>query len=100
MTTISRVTDGGPAVIIVSAAHVIAEDSSTIEFEVLEADAASLESYIGQKQLLAANASTFWGELVSLEPCTSTAPGLGMLRHKPTFHGVIRKFSGEPSAVQ
>ena len=93
-------TDCGPAVIIVSAAHVIAEDSKTIEFEVLEADAASLESYIGKKQLLAANASTFWGEFVSLEPCTSTAPGLGMLRHKPTFHVVIRKFSGEPSAVQ
>ena len=100
MTTISRVTDGGPAVILVSAAHVIAEDSNTIEFEVLEGDATSLDSYIGQKQLLAANASTFWGELVSLEPCTSTAIGLGMLRHKPTLHGVIRKFSGEPSALQ
>ena len=100
MTTISRVTDGGLAVILVNAVHVIANDTNTIEFEVLEGNATSLDSCIGQEQLLAVDGSTFWGKLVSLEPCTSTAIGLGKLRHKPTLRGVIHKFPREPSAAQ
>ena len=32
----------------------------------------------------------FWAELVSLELCTSTAPGLGLMRERPTLRGKLR----------
>ncbi len=100
MATISKIIDRGPAVVLMNAAHITAEDDNHIEFEVLEADANSLLRFVGIKQLLAYNGVSFWGELTSLEPCSSTTEALGLLRDKPTLRGVIRKFSGEPVAMQ
>lgn len=100
MATISEVIDNGPAVTLASPVYIIVTDSKAIEFEVLETDAASLHSQLGRKRFLAIDGATFWGELVSLEPCTSTAAGLCMLRQQPALRGVVRIFPGEPGAVQ
>ena len=100
MATISKVINGGPAVVLVSAAHITQERSDMLEFEVLEADAGKLKGCVGAKQFLALNGATFWGELVALAPCSSTAPGLARLRDKATLRGTIRIFPREAGSLQ
>jgi hypothetical protein len=100
MAAISKINQSGPAVLLVNAAHITEKRSDLIEFEILDVNSGSLKKLIGEKQLLACDDSTFWGELISLEPCVSTASGLGLLRNKPTLKGIIRIFPGEPPAAQ
>lgn len=100
MATISKVINGGPAVLLVNAAHVTQDRSDMLEFEVLEANASTLKDCVGAKQFFAYNRATFWGELVALVPCSSTAPGLGLLRNKATLRGTIRKFPREAGSLQ
>jgi|SRR6185437_3316550 len=100
MATISKVIDRGPAVVLVNAAHITQDRSDMLEFEVLEANAGALKSCIGAKQFLAFNGATFWGELVTLVSCSSTAPGLALLRNEATLRGTIRKFPHEAGSLQ
>lgn len=100
MATISKVIDGGPAVVLVNAAYITQDRSDVLEFEVLEANAGSLKDCVGAKQFLAYNGVTFWGELVTLVPCSNTALGLGLLRNEATLRGTIRKFPREVGSLQ
>jgi hypothetical protein len=62
-------------------------------FEVLEADGEPLKDDIGQRYLLTADGGqVFWGELLSLTPCTSTVAGLALMRNRPALRGVLRVF--------
>jgi hypothetical protein len=63
-------------------------DGRKLIFEVFEDDAASLERRRGQIDEYCVDATEpFLGELVSLEMCQSTHPGLALLREKPTMRG-------------
>ena len=67
------------------------ELGSTLTFEVLEKDASSLKSRLGEPdEYYIDSVGTFFGILQSLEPRPSTHPGLGMLRDKATLHGVMQ----------
>jgi hypothetical protein len=88
--------DGKPiAILAANAIHFIGPVVSVtggarLEFEILEKNASRLPSLIGARRLFAIGADyTFWGRLISLEPCTSTHPGLGLLRHEPTLRGAL-----------
>lgn len=100
MATISKVIDGGPAVVLVSTAHITTERSDLIEFEILEVNAGTLKECLSVKQFLTYNGATFWGELITLEPCSSTAAGLSLLRNQSTLRGSIRKFPSEAGSMQ
>ena len=100
MGTISKLTDGGPAVLW---AHVylIGVHADLLEFEVLESNASALPKQIGVKNLLSIDGETpFWGTLVSLEPCTSTAPGLALLREKSALKGILRRIAADTQQLQ
>ena len=90
MTTISRITDGGPAVVFAQV-HITGERPTEVEFEVLESNAGSLHHQVGVKHLLCyGDKAPFWAELVSLEPCISTAQGLGLMRERQTLRGKLK----------
>ena len=73
----------------------------SLEFEVLKVNTGTLQNYIGTKQMLSCDADTpFWGELVSLDSCESTAPGLASMRERPTLKGVLRIFPSEHTERQ
>lgn len=100
MTTISRVVDGGRAILFAKV-HLIEESTDSLEFEILEADARTLQSLVGTRHLLSCDGEeVFWGELVSLKPCTSTARGLAMMGDKPALRGLIRIFGNDDGQVQ
>jgi hypothetical protein len=100
MTTISKLTDGGPAVVFAQV-HITSETRTSVEFEVLESNAASLRSELGVKHLLSYNDRVpIWAELVSLEPCVSTAVGLGRMRERPTLRGKLILFAEDTPALQ
>jgi hypothetical protein len=64
---------------------------NTLAFEVLENDASSLKSLLGEAdEYYIDSVGTFFGVLQSLEPRQSTHPGLAMLRDKTTLHGVMQ----------
>jgi hypothetical protein len=42
----------------------------------------------------------FWARLKCLEPCMSTAPGLALLRDKPTLCGVLAVVVESPTGPQ
>ena len=100
MTTISKLTDGGPAVVFAQV-FITNETPSSVEFEVLESNAASLRSELGVKHLLSYNGSApIWAELVSLEPCESTAVGLGQMHGRPTLRGKLIRLAEDTLALQ
>lgn len=100
MTTISRLTDGGPAVVFAQV-HITRETATEVEFEVLESNVGSLRSQIGLKHFLAYNDRTpFWAELVSLERCVSTAVGLGLMRERPTLKGKLKILAADAPTLQ
>jgi hypothetical protein len=63
-----------------------------LSFEMFEADAGGLKPLVGMKQLYFLDDQLFWAELISLEACVSTHPGLRMLREKATLRGVFSIF--------
>lgn len=66
-------------------------------FEILKRDGEPLKRDFGQKQLMSADGGqVFWGELISLTPCTSTVPALAMMRDRPALPGVLRVY---PDAI-
>lgn len=100
MTTISIIREGRPAVIL---AHVfpvtelLPERAGDFVFELLSRDGNSLKRYFGQKNLLSADGGqVFWGELMSLTPCTSTVPALSLMRDRPALRGILRVY---PDAI-
>ena len=100
MTAISRFVEGHPAILL---AHVFVttQGPEALEFEVLEANATSLHKHVGTKQLLTCGGDEpFWGELVDLKPCTPTAAGLALLKHRPALKGTIKIYSGESNTLQ
>ena len=100
MTAISQFVEGHP-VFLLAHVFVIAQGPEAIEFEVLEANASSLHQHVGAKQLLTCGGDEpFWGELVELTPCISTAVGLALLRDRPALKGAIKIYSGESSTLQ
>lgn len=100
MAAISIVTKDRPYILLGNV-YVTAQQSDFIEFEVLETDAASLSNFLGSREYLTCDGDTpFWGELTTLESCTSTAPGLRLLRHKPTLKGRIRIFTDISVSMQ
>jgi hypothetical protein len=62
-----------------------------ITFEVLEADAASLKRLVGKTETFGTDPEhpPFIGQLVSLEPCSSSVAALSLMREKPAMRGVI-----------
>lgn len=100
MATISRFIEGGPAVVLAQV-FVTARLLDVLEFEILEVNAGSLRDYIGKRNYLTYDNDTpFWGELVTLEPCDSTAPGLRLLRDRPTLKGIIKVFPPDSGCLQ
>jgi hypothetical protein len=72
------------------------------EFEVFELDSTSLKNRLRKiDSYIVDNIPPFFGELVSLDLCQSTHPGLALLRDRPTLRGVI-KIRGyvEPDSVK
>lgn len=100
MTAISKISEGQPATLLANPVYVTSHTRDQVEFEVLEADGAALRGFVGVLQLLALDGAVLWGRLLSLEPCTSTAAGLAMLRDRQTLRGVLRVYSGEPASIQ
>ena len=101
MTTISKITE--PRGVAVEWAQVIILSQSTEElvFEVLESNAFGIKGAFGIRQLLHFDErGVFWGELMSLEYCASTAQGLALMRERPTFRGVLKIFPPEAEKVQ
>lgn len=99
MATISKLTDGGPA-IVWATVHVV-EGDEFIEFEVLESNASALQKQIGVRNLLSINDEPpFWGTLVSLESCVSTAPGLALLRERAVLKGKLRRIATDTQQLQ
>lgn len=100
MVAISKFIEGQPAILL---AHVfiIVQGLDALKFEVLESNAASLHKHIGVIQLLTCDGDEpFWGELIDLQPCISTATGLALLRDRPALRGTVKIYSGEPQALQ
>lgn len=100
MTALSRLLDSGPFVLL---AHVFVTDRTpdTLKFEMLEVNGAGLRNHIGLKhQLSCDGGAPFWGELISLELCESTSPGLAFMRDRPTLKGLVRIYAGEPEHLQ
>ncbi len=62
-----------------------------ITFEVLDADASSLTNLLGQKHVFGIDSQRglFLARLTELEPYTSTAMALLLLRNRPTLRGVL-----------
>jgi hypothetical protein len=60
-----------------------------LTFEVLERDASQLKSLIGRTELFGLEPRAFFGQLISLEPCESTAPALARMRDTPTLRGIF-----------
>lgn len=100
MASISIVTDGQPAKLLANPIYVTSRTQDRVEFEVLEVDASALHRFVGTPQLLAIDEITLWGQLLSLEPCASTAAGLAMLRDRPALQGTLRIYPGEPAFAQ
>ncbi len=95
MAAISKISEGRPAIVLANPVYVISHTSEHVEFEILEADAAALRQLVGTPQLLAMDGIPLWGQLLSLVCCSSTAPGLGMLRERQALRGVLRVYLGE-----
>jgi hypothetical protein len=74
-------------------------NGAEITFEVFEEFADGLRSRLADNfQYCTIDGSKFWGKLKSLTPCTSTHPGLALLRGKPTLRCVLEVFSEETTA--
>jgi hypothetical protein len=67
---------------------------SEITFEVLEEGAEALKALIGKRQHYVLDTMPFGGELKSLDPCSSTHPGLAYLQPKRTLRGVLSVIEG------
>jgi hypothetical protein len=78
--------DGGPVVVLANPIFPLSHTEAELIFEVFEADAAGLRALIGPSALLYLD-KTFWARLETLDPCTSTHPGLARLRAKATLRG-------------
>ena len=101
MTVISQITE--PRGVAVLWAHVIliSQNTEALVFEILESNAIGMENHLHQKQLLQCDKQgVFWGELLSLEYCSSTTPGLALMRDRPTFRGVLKIFPPDVATVQ
>jgi hypothetical protein len=62
---------------------------TNIEFEVLEANALGLYPLVGDTRRYMIGDTPFWATLRELKPRTSTHPGLGLMRNRPTLLGVL-----------
>lgn len=71
-----------------------------LTFEVFESDAARLKSVLGKAETYYLDDAVFFAELITLERCQSTHPGLALLRHKPTMRGVLRVHKSASPTVQ
>ena len=100
MAAISIISEGRAATLLANPVYVTSHTQDRVEFEVLETDASALRQVVGTPQLLALDSTALWGQLLSLEPCTSTAAGLAMLRDRPALRGTLRIYSGEPASIQ
>jgi sulfur transfer protein SufE len=62
-----------------------------ITFEVLESDAAVLKRLVGTVETFGFDTTRppFRAELTSLDPCTSTALALSLMRDRPAMRGVF-----------
>lgn len=97
MGTISIVKDGGRATILASGVYPVGDFSPTFAgeftFEALERDGRALERCLGERHLLSLDGGqVFWGELISLAPCTSTVQALALMRERPALRGVFRVY--------
>jgi hypothetical protein len=103
MTTISIVRENRPAGVWASVFPVTRlrpEIAGDFIFEIFERDGKYLQRDLNQKHLLSADGGqVFWGELVSLTPCTSTVPGLALMRDRTTLRGILRIYPDTVTAV-
>jgi hypothetical protein len=76
--------EDGPVTVLANPIFPTLLTSTEFVFEVFEVDAAGLRPLLGQTVLLYVE-ETFWARLEALDRVTSTHPGLGLLRDKPTL---------------
>jgi hypothetical protein len=73
-------------------------EEGKVTFEVFEQDATSLKLRLGKVESYCMDdGEPFFGELISLEACLSTHPGLAFLREKPTMRGVMKIHNISPT---
>ncbi len=94
MTRLSILREKGPTTVVADIFlldSLDAVEGREFRFEVLSENAEHLKTIVGEHQCFYIDHATgaFWARLRSLEPCVSTHPGLGLMRDKPTFLGVL-----------
>jgi hypothetical protein len=89
MTSLS-VLEGGIYVVCANPIFPITDLGNIWVFEVLESDATDLKQRLGRMdEYCTGQDGTFTGVLEQIEMCSSTHPGLRLLREKPTLRGVM-----------
>ena len=82
--------EGGPAYGCANPIYVISEEGDTLSFEVREEDASYLKTLVGKHELYSLDGGRpFFAQLVSLEPCQSTAAALSLMPDVPAMRGVF-----------
>jgi hypothetical protein len=95
MYALSRLAEQGIMIRCASPVYAVCEPDyrpgARLTFEVLEADASSLKRLVGKTETFGTDSEhlPFIGQLVSLEPCTSSVAALSLMRAKPAMRGVI-----------
>jgi hypothetical protein len=96
MTSLSVIENGLPAIVVANPIFPLSTDQTRITFEILEDDAAALRRLVGRAAFYVIDGVSAAVRLKSLAACTSTHPGLALMREKPTLRGVLEKFD-EPT---
>jgi hypothetical protein len=82
--------EGVPPHLCANPIYVISREGETLIFEVLEKDVSHLlERLVGKPELYSLGGETFFGQLVSLEPCQNTAEALALMREAPARRGLF-----------
>lgn len=94
MASLSIVRDDGPTTLLANPLFmldpIVIVDGAEARFEVFDVDAGMLKSLVGKHQCFYMDSvGIFWAQIKSLELCTSTHPGLALLRNRPTLRGTF-----------
>jgi hypothetical protein len=90
MTSLSIAKHGAlPYAVVAEAIFIVESSPNEIIFEMLDADAEPLRTFLDVPSLYAIESQTFSGTLTSLGSCESTHPDLELLQTKPMLRGVL-----------
>lgn len=85
--------EGGVPRVAANPIYVTSRDGDALTFEVLTVDASILKTLVGRKELYGYEGRVFWGELVRLDACESTADALSLMRDRPAMRGVLKVYA-------